>query len=235
MKNSPTKFHDLPANLSGSEHAARDGERSRCWEKNSISKARFSYALVLSLCSNLLPFVVCLFETLSLYCAKLLRARLWRQRVLNGLVCKYRNTCSSAKIQKTQKNYKIQKHLRLQCENLCILPITETLAAPMWQFFTVYKHRNTCSNVTICVFCQIQRHLLLQCEIFVYFAVVTNAKVFCDHLNNEVAEFLQMTIALPRVVIYVQYLRKYQSIFFNFVCKDVTKNKNYKSIHPPNK
>ena len=30
MKNSPTKFHDLPANLSGSEHAARDGERSRC-------------------------------------------------------------------------------------------------------------------------------------------------------------------------------------------------------------
>ena len=146
--------------------------------KDSISKARFSYALVLSLCLNLLPFVVCLFETLSLYCAKLLRARLWRQRVLNGLVCKYRNTCSSAKIQKTQKNSKIQKHLRLQCENLCILPITETLAAPMWKFFTV-----------------------------------TNAKVFCDHLNNKVAEFLQVTIALPRVVIYSQYLRKYQSIF----------------------
>ena len=77
--------------------------------------------------------------------------------------------------------------------------------------------------------------VLKQLLTMLYFAVVTNAKVFCDHLNNEVAEFLQMTIALPRVVIYVQYLRKYRSIFFNFVCKNVTKSKNYKSIHPPNK
>ena len=102
--------------------------------KDSISKARFSYALVLSLCLNLLPFVVCLLETLSLYCAKLLRARLWRQRVLNGLVCKYRNTCSSAKIQKTQKNSKN----------------TETLAAPMRKFVYFANYRDTCcSNVTI--------------------------------------------------------------------------------------
>ena len=138
------------------------------------------------------------------------------------------------KYRKHRKIQKIQKHLRLQCENLCILPITETLAAPMWQFFTVYKHRNTCSNVTICVFCQIQRHLLLQCEIFVYFAVVTNAKVFCDHLNNEVAEFLQMTIALPRVVIYVQYLRKYQSFVFQF-CLQGCYKKQKLQINPSSK
>ena len=161
----------------------RDGERSRCWEK----KLNFQGALFL--CSSsvtLFKFapLCCLFARNSVSIVQIYFTLAFEgKRVLNGLVCKYRNTCSNAKI---------------------------------------------------CVFCQIQKHLL-QCQKFVYLAAVTNAKGFCDHLNNEVAEFLQMTIALPRVVIYVQYLRKYRSIFFNFVCKNATKSKNYKSIHPPNK
>ena len=55
----------------------RVGDRSRCWEKKfNFQEARFSYALVLSLCLNLLPFVVCLLETLSLLCKSTSRSPL---------------------------------------------------------------------------------------------------------------------------------------------------------------
>ena len=97
-ENSPTKFHDLPANLSGSEHAGRDGERSRCGEE------KLNFQGVLFLCSGsvtLFKFapLCCLFARNSVSIVQIYFALAFEgKRVLNGLVCKHRNTCSNAKI-----------------------------------------------------------------------------------------------------------------------------------------
>ena len=79
----------FPANLSGSEHEGGEGESSR-WIK--FSKLCNSYVLVVSLCLNLLPFVVCLLQTLPLLCKSTSLRAFEGKRVLSGLACKYTNS-----------------------------------------------------------------------------------------------------------------------------------------------
>ena len=137
-KNSPTKFHDLPANLSGSEHAGRDGERSRCGEE------KLNFQGVLFLCSGsvtLFKFapLCCLFARNSVSIVQIYFALAFEgKRVLNGLVCKHRNTCSNAKI---CVFCQIQKHL-VQCQKFV--------------YFAKYKD-TCCSSVKICVFCRCRK------------------------------------------------------------------------------
>ena len=170
-KNSPTKPHVFPANLSGSEHEGGEGESSRwknkisispsfprnfpisAFPENEISHFCYSYVLVVSLCLNLPPFVVCLPQTLpELFCANLLLRAFEGERVLNGLACKYT---------KSHLDYM----LHALGENLYILTSTTSTNTEIptwttyseWEFVCFNKYRNT----LICK-CQIMKYLVIE-------------------------------------------------------------------------
>ena len=106
----------------------------------------------MSLCLNLLPFVVCLLQTLALYCANLLLRAFEGKRVLNGLACEYT---------KSHLDYM----LHALGENLYILTSTTSTNTEIptwttyseWEFVCFNKYRNT----LICK-CQIMKYLNIQ-------------------------------------------------------------------------
>ena len=93
-----------------------------------VERKKFNFQGALFLCSSsvtLFKFapLCCLFARNSVSIVQIYFALAFEgKRVLNGLVCKYRNTCSNAKI---CVFCQIQRHLLLQCENSCILPRTQ--------------------------------------------------------------------------------------------------------------